>query len=262
VIPRAHIEEWRATAAWPMDAQVEQDLIICRALVAIFSDPILNDRLAFRGGTALHKLYIMPQTRYSEDIDLVQKNAEPIREILDRLRAALAFLGEPTVQQTAMSNKLLFRFASEVPPVARMRLKVEINCREHFSVLGYAAMPYAVRSNWFDGECTLVTYPLEELLGTKLRALYQRSKGRDLYDLHRAITIARPDCGKIMHCYREYMKASVTTPPSRREYSQNLDEKMRDPDFLNDLEMLLKPGEEYDPVEAYRAVTAVLIEKI
>ena len=45
---------------------VEQDLVICRALVSIFSDEFLRANLAFRGGTALHKLYLSPQPRYSE----------------------------------------------------------------------------------------------------------------------------------------------------------------------------------------------------
>jgi len=60
--------------------QVEQDLVICRALVEIFSDDWLASSLAFRGGTALHKLYLNPQPRYSEDIDLVQVRAKPIKE--------------------------------------------------------------------------------------------------------------------------------------------------------------------------------------
>ena len=34
------------------------------------------------GGTALHKLYLQPQVRYSEDIDLVQINSEPINPIV------------------------------------------------------------------------------------------------------------------------------------------------------------------------------------
>jgi len=82
MIPRRYIEEWKAVAPWPHDAQVEQDLVIARALVEIFSDDLLKKSLAFRGGTALHKLYLQPQVRYSEDIDLVQINSEPINPIL------------------------------------------------------------------------------------------------------------------------------------------------------------------------------------
>ena len=75
MIPRDYITEWRAHAPWVQDIQVEQDLVICRALVAIFSDPHLKEALAFRGGTALYKLHLKPAARYSEDIDLVQIKA-------------------------------------------------------------------------------------------------------------------------------------------------------------------------------------------
>ena len=89
MIPRDHITEWRARAPWVEDSQVEQDLVISRALVEIFSHPHLRESLAFRGGTALYKLHIDPPARYSEDIDLVQIRAEPIGPTLDALRAVL-----------------------------------------------------------------------------------------------------------------------------------------------------------------------------
>jgi len=44
--------------------EVEHDLVISRALVELFSDPVLGERLAFRGGTALHKLFLRPPARY------------------------------------------------------------------------------------------------------------------------------------------------------------------------------------------------------
>lgn len=65
MIPVYSIQEWREVAPWTTDAMVEQDLVICRALVSIFSDDFLKENLAFRGGTALHKLYLSPQPRYS-----------------------------------------------------------------------------------------------------------------------------------------------------------------------------------------------------
>lgn len=68
MIPQAWITEWRSQAPWVDDAQVEQDLIISRALVEIFSDPSMRESLAFRGGTALYKLYLTPAAGYSEDI--------------------------------------------------------------------------------------------------------------------------------------------------------------------------------------------------
>ena len=63
MIPRDYITEWRAQAPWVADIQVEQDLVISRALVAIFAHPLLARSLAFRGGTALYKLHIRPAPR-------------------------------------------------------------------------------------------------------------------------------------------------------------------------------------------------------
>lgn len=86
MIPRDYITEWRAEAPWVQDFQVEQDLIINRAMVAIFSHPVLHDALALRGGTALYKLHLRPAARYSEDIDLVQVRAEPAGPMMTTLR--------------------------------------------------------------------------------------------------------------------------------------------------------------------------------
>ena len=58
MIPKAFINEWREHAPWRIDAQVEQDLVISRALVDMYSVPELRERLAFRGGTALYKLHL------------------------------------------------------------------------------------------------------------------------------------------------------------------------------------------------------------
>ena len=69
MIPGAYIQEWTGTTPWPDPRQVEQDLIICRALCDIFNDPWLSERLAFRGGTAINKLLFAHPLRYSEDID-------------------------------------------------------------------------------------------------------------------------------------------------------------------------------------------------
>jgi hypothetical protein len=72
LIPRAYIQAWSAKAPWPDLRQVEQDLIICRALCDLFNASELKGKIAFRGGTAIHKLLFEKPLRYSEDIDLVQ----------------------------------------------------------------------------------------------------------------------------------------------------------------------------------------------
>jgi hypothetical protein len=138
MIPRDHITAWRSQAPWQLDAQVEQDLVVSRTIVELFAIPELAAALAFRGGTALHKLHLAPAARYSEDIDLVQVKAEPIGELLDRVRVVLdPWLGVPRRQFKEGRVNLVYRFFSEDAPPLKLRLMVEINSREHFSVLGF-----------------------------------------------------------------------------------------------------------------------------
>ncbi|MGC4128514.1 MAG: nucleotidyl transferase AbiEii/AbiGii toxin family protein [Bergeyella sp.] len=264
MIPRRYIEEWKKIAPWPDNSQVEQDLVISRALVEIFSDPFLKEHLAFRGGTALHKLYLEPPTRYSEDIDLVQIKEGPIKPILEKLGKALKFLGtKRTVKPRAHNNTIVYRFESEIPPVINMRLKIEINCREHFNVYGIVNVPFEVKNEWFSGKCEIPTYRLEELLGTKLRALYQRKKGRDLFDLDLALKkYDNLNINQIIECYKKYMNFSDGTPPSRKMFLKNMDLKMEDKEFREDIYTILKPGVEYDNDKAYENVKTSLLEKI
>ena len=193
VIPRDYVTEWRSEAPWVRNDQVEQDLVISRALVDIFSHPSLQNAVAFRGGTALYKLHLRPAARYSEDIDLVQTKAEAAGPMMHALREILdPWLGVPKWKQTEGRVTFVYRFDSEDAPARLLRVKVEINTREHFSVFGLKRMPYAVKCRWFDGACEINTYELDELLGTKLRALYQRKAGRDLFDLAVALGNAEP----------------------------------------------------------------------
>jgi predicted nucleotidyltransferase component of viral defense system len=214
-------------------------------------------------GTALHKLYLHPQPRYSEDIDLVQITAEPFGPVVDRVREKLAFLGDPVRKQKENNFTLHYRLESEFPPVQQLRLKVETNCREHFTVLGYRKFPFQVTSSWFTGSCEITTYRLEELLGTKMRALYQRRKGRDLFDLHRALVqVSELDKDALLQCYHAYMSFVVDDPPSQKVYLQNMEAKMQDDGFIGDIAALLRPTETYDPQTAYDLVKSELLDHI
>lgn len=261
MIPLVAITEWTNTVPWIDMKQVEQDLIISRALVAIYSDEFLSSRLAFRGGTALHKLYLSPQPRYSEDIDMVQINSEPAGAIIDRLREVLSFLGRPVIKQKRNNNTLVFKIDSTEIPVTPLRLKVEINCREHFNVLGLETIDFSVTNQWFTGSCKIITYKLDELIGTKVRALYERRKGRDLFDLYKALQNKNLNVDNVMECFIEYM-ARENKKPTHALYMTNMEEKMANDEFLGDTVSLLRPDEEYKPNAAYEIVKAQIIDKL
>jgi predicted nucleotidyltransferase component of viral defense system len=200
MIPQSYITAWRKQAPWQESYQVEQDLIIQRALIALFSDEIIKERLAFHGGTALHKLFLFPAARYSEDIDLVQVKAEPFGALIDRIREQLSFLGKPRIKQKEHNNTIVYSILSEddVP----IKLKIEVNTREHYSVYGLQDIPVKLDSEWDNGETLVPTYSLDELLATKLRALYQRKKGRDLFDLWYALNNADVNVEKVIKAFK------------------------------------------------------------
>jgi predicted nucleotidyltransferase component of viral defense system len=259
VIPFDFITEWRQHAPWVQDAQVEQDLLIGRALVELYSQPAVSETLAFRGGTALHRLYLQPAARYSEDIDLVQVEAGPIGDTLSAVRACLdPWLGKPRRQLKDGSAVLSYRVQSEGPPALPLRLKVEINTREHFNVLGFEEYQYDIESRWFTGSAPIRTYALDELLGTKLRALYQRRKGRDLFDLWYAHRTAGIDNGRVVRCFRAYLGRSGLSV-SRAEFEANLERKLSDPRFLGDITPLLAPESVWDLDAAARVARTLLV---
>lgn len=246
MIPRDYITEWRASAPWVQDFQVEQDLVICRALVGIFTHPVLRDALAFRGGTALYKLHLKPAARYSEDIDLVQVKAEPAGPMMDALREVLdPWLDASRWKQTEGRVTFNYRFLSEDPTPLPLKLKVEVNTREHFTEYGYQHMPFSVSSRSFEGSCEITSYALDELLGTKLRALYQRRKGRDLFDLAMALSSGKADPARIVAAFSRYM-VEGGHQVTRAVFEENLFTKLEDQRFVSDLPPLLAMGRNWD----------------
>ena len=156
MIPRAYITEWRAVAPWSQDAWVEQDLVISRALVALFSV------------------------------------------------AAVAF-----------------------------------------TALGLTRVQFRVESRWFRGDAELTTLKIDELMGTKLRALYQRNKGRDLFDLWFALAHGTVNTGALFRCFQRYMAEGGHTV-TRAQFEMNLHEKGRSPGFRRDILPLPRPDSSRD----------------
>ncbi len=232
-------------------------------MIEIYEDPLLGTEIAFRGGTALHKLLFDAPRRYSEDIDLVQVHAGPIGPIMNAVRARLdPWLGKPTWKHRHGRVTLVYRFASEAKPVTPLRLKVEINTREHFTALGHARCVFQVMSPWFNGATEILTYSPEELLATKLRALYQRKKGRDLFDLSEALdNLSGLDVQKVIDCFAQYIRRDETRI-SRAEFEANLVEKIADEAFANDVLPLLSSGVTFNPKRALKNVRTAFISRL
>lgn len=260
MIPEIFIQEWRQKVKWRSPAQVEQDLVISRALIELYNEPHIKEAIVFRGGTALNKLFIKPPSRYSEDIDFVQKNPDPIGKTIDTIRDLLRpWLGNPAWKITERSTKLMYKYES----ISKMpaKLKIEINTTEHFQVLPLKTVPFVLESDWVKGNTDIITYELDELMATKLRALYQRRKGRDLFDLWYVANQNLMDLNNVFEIFGKYC-ANDNNSIRREDFLKNLELKKSHPDFKSDMSALLPIEHRWNFDEAYSFVVEKVISKM
>lgn len=178
---------------------------------------------------------------------------------MDHLREALSWLGEPVVKQKKHNNTLVFRVQPTDLGAGEIHLKVEINCKEHFSIFPMVRVPFSVENDWFSGQCEVLTYEQDELVGTKVRALYQRLKGRDLFDVYTALITDKLNLDRVMTAYARYLRFVASHAPTYKEFVLNMDEKMHNPEFLGDTTDLLRPGLTFDPQTAWEKVREEIV---
>lgn len=260
MIPRAYLDAWSAQAPWPDLRLVEQDLIICRALCDLFNAPALHGGIAFRGGTAIHKLLFQRPLRYSEDIDLVQRVPGPIGPTIDAVRDALSWMGKCSREQAGHSVHLTFKFVPETDTQSTLKLKVEINTREHQGLLGIRHYPFRVESDWYQGRTEIASFEPEELFGTKLRAFLQRRKGRDLFDLAQGLAQMQLDADKLVASFEHYLALegqSITRAVAEQRMLEKLSRSLTE-----DVIRLLPAGVHFTEDEALKAFERVWSELV
>jgi predicted nucleotidyltransferase component of viral defense system len=275
MIQQSHLTAWQAHAPWPKRSQIEQDLRLARGVAAIFADPVLEKHLAMRGGTVLHKAHLAPAARYSEDIDLVLVGTMDTDTLDRHLRRVLTpVLGEPSDSLVAdawlaIRNVLrpsrILRTAYKFVPVGLRReevIKVEVNLNESASLYPLVDVELDILGD--DGELVRATarsYDINEMLGTKTRALMQREQGRDLFDLHHAWRLSEVgttpytvDGRKAMEAFIWYLEKEGTHLGAD-EANALLAVRLRKEAFRRDMDTLLRPGlEKYDVDESAAVV--------
>lgn len=203
----------------------------------------LGHELVFRGGTCLHKLRLDPGLRYSEDLDYVRRSGGPIKELVSALRAIGERLGMQANVNISTFPKIRFSAPFE-SGTGTMRIKIEVNTYERSPAQPLERVPFSVESDWFNGSADVLTFSSTELIATKIRALYQRSKGRDLFDLWVALTRLQLDSDAILAAFTPYRPEGLTAALS----VANLRVNLADPDFRKDLDPLINTIlDGYDP---------------
>ena len=234
MIPREDIVAWGTEHPWPEYDQIEQDLLLSQAICEIANDDLLGEELSLRGGTAFHKLFLETPYRYSEDLDYVRSTEGGIGDVLDRLREIGERLGYEVASKIRKYPKVIWKYTSSNG--ISSKIKIEINTFERSPALGLHYIEHEVDSSYYKGRAKVRTFQKEELVATKIRALYQRSKGRDLYDIWLALTELNLSSERILEafpiCKPEKMNA--------KDSIENLHRKLDDKQFTGDIYNLIR----------------------
>lgn len=253
------IEDHRSAVPWKAPIQVEQDLLLSLSMIAIFNDGFVRDHVAMRGGTVLHKVHLAPPARYSEDIDLVaitNRNENEIEAGLKRvLRPVLGNRARPlwTEAKLAIRNRFrpsrILRIEYDVPSIVetqkKMTLKIEVNVTERDPFLAPVALGFSFPFRGKTESTELRSFDINEMLGTKMRALFQREHGRDLFDLYHAKDGPGVDLDRTISAFMHYMGAEGKEV-RRAEFLAALEDRLKNPAFGRDMDDLLRDGLTYD----------------
>ena len=273
-LTRRDVLEHQANVPWPKLRQVEQDLLLCRAMAALFNDKFLRSQVAMRGGTLLHKIHLAPPSRYSEDIDLVaigDRAEGHIKRAISRVLADV--LGRPAgslwgqvslaIRNISRPSRLL-RMTYSIQPVSEsgppLIIKIETNVTERKPHRTIQEIPFAFLFQGQTVKTVLNGYDIHEVLGTKLRALFQREAGRDLFDLYWALIKTTPPVNpaNIIESFQYYLRQEGSVV-GRAEFTAILQSRLGNRGFCRDMEHLLRVGLTYDPQEAGKYLQTQLL---
>lgn len=273
-ITRQDILAHQAVVPWAAQYQVEQDLLLCRAMVALFDDNFLSSQIAMRGGTLLHKVHLAPAARYSEDIDLVVVGTRPADHIRRAIRRVLTdVLGSPqdsawgtlalAIRNTVKPSRVLrltYSARSIIESNRTLEIVVEANVTERKPHRAVVEMPFSFPFREKAVQARIKGFDIHEMLGTKMRAMFQRKRGRDLFDLYWALTKSPTpvDPAAIIASFEHYLNQEGTRA-RRAEFIGILENHLKDRGFCSDMEPLLRTDINYDPHAAGKLVKIHLL---
>jgi len=206
---------------------VEQDLLLSRVLIEMYQDDFLRT---------------------------TSSGIAPLTTAVTSLGERLGFDVSTRISQ---HPKIYLRTAAA--DGSTLRIKIEINTHERSPARPVISMTHVVDSPWWSGQGDIITLTPAELVSTKIRALFQRNKGRDLFDLWLALTELNLDPDDILEAYPTYAPPGLTA----KRAIADLESKVLNPSFQTDIAPLIDPWPaDYDIDSAARMVIDLLLSRI
>jgi predicted nucleotidyltransferase component of viral defense system len=234
----------------------ELDYRLVKTLETFYSNDFLSKRLCMKGGTAINKLYLAEISRLSVDLDFnhlgskeeVLKERRDVRELIVELLKKQDNSYDVHYEHPYGLTRIKARYKTVGGPV--QNFKIEISHVERFPIIS----PVKKQIKTPDGLADVVTYTLEELTATKLRALLERFKGRDIYDLY-FISQLKPDPAvtRKMFLYYFYRSRKVFNP---KVHYKNLTKRYESGNYTDDVSAFIKPTVKFDLTKAAKNVVS------
>lgn len=202
MIPRVALQA--SASEWGLTEEVvEKDYVLGWLLAGIGGHAVLGKTWIFKGGTALKKCYVETY-RFSEDLDFTVIERGPLEpddllpvldEVLDQLeqQSGIALTSRtPVVRMRpdgqSAEGRIYYRGPRGAPGEARVKLDLTYN---EVVVEPTARRPIAhAYDDELPGDASVNCYSFPEAFAEKLRALGQRTRPRDLYDI---VNLSRRD---------------------------------------------------------------------
>ncbi|MGI0058525.1 MAG: nucleotidyl transferase AbiEii/AbiGii toxin family protein [Nitrosotalea sp.] len=191
----------------------------------------IGDKLVFKGGTALSKVYFPEDWRLSEDLDftlLEDVSPESLRKALEEevpkiIKEAVGMdvrlKDRPHVNEGYFQSRFQY-----VGPLGKDTIKIEITREQIVDKSETKKMPTVFDYKVFD----VKVYSLDEILAEKMRSMIQRTKIRDYYDVWRLLKTSKFDSEKVKKLFLKKCESKgITFTRIEQFFPNNLIETLK-----------------------------------
>ena len=237
----------------------EQDVRVSYALKEIFENDFLKPLLCLKGGTAINKLYLKDTSRLSVDLDFnhlgdkdtVAKQRPDVRKEIVKALARDDPSYEFGVTRRDWYQTTIQAAYKPLSGLPSVKLKIEISHAERFPILDSKIKSFGLIDT--AESCKVITYSIDELVSTKLRALFTRAKGRDIYDIYQAGKMGlNKRLVRKMFIYYLFRVGKAYNP--KLDYAK-LNERLVKKQYIDDVTGYIRQGVDFSLDEAARNLT-------
>ncbi len=195
MLTRPQVQRYSAEAGL-RDIRIAETEIVLTYLLQLMAQEGILDKLAFKGGTCLRKMFIGSGGRFSTDLDFTRIEEHDHEDIILAMMEAFEHPfhgirfsipdGSYYESQDGLSWGVNPVYAHHWNPDGQSEIKIQVSRRELPTLppSRLAQSPQSYFPHLSFEPVSIACLALPEIIAEKLRACYQRSKARDIYDLY------------------------------------------------------------------------------